>query len=321
MSKKNDFKAFSISNNANVVSQEKYEENQSLQVGFPPDNISTHVLNKALRQSSTIAAVIANFIATQSDDDVLDDGDIAKLTAKLNQALKQKVTAEIPNASLTQKGVVQLTNEIGNNDTLAVTQKLVQEIINSLRGNIDGKVSNSRKINGKALTGDINLNAGDVGAYTRAEVDSLIKTANDIPVGAPIPWPLAHPPIGYLTCNGSTFNKLQYPKLAEAYPNGRLPDLRGEFIRGWDDGRGVDPSRSLLSWQEGAYLLQEVGLGDALVTFSFNDRTKLQWDIPQDNNISARVKYTSGEVGAANKGYIGVSRPRNIAFNYIVKAE
>ncbi len=237
MSQKNDFKAFSISNNANVVSQEKYEENQSLQVGFPPENISTHILNKALRQSSTIAAVIANFIATQSDDDVLDDGDIAKLTAKLNQALKQKITAKIPNASLTQKGIVQLTNEIGNNETLAVTQKLVQEIINSLRGN-----------------------------------------------------------------NGSAFNILQYPKLAEAYPDGRLPDLRGEFIRGWDDNRGVDPSRSLLSWQEGSYLLQSLDINT--ITFALNGRTKLQWDIPQDENISARVQFINGNTGPVDKNYI-----------------
>ncbi|EYU16616.1 phage tail protein [Photorhabdus aegyptia] len=236
MSQKNDFKAFSISNNANVVSQEKYEENQSLQVGFPPENISTHILNKALRQSSTIAAVIANFIATQSDDDVLDDGD-----------------AEIPNASLTQKGIVQLTNEIGNNETLAVTQKLVQEIINSLRGN-----------------------------------------------------------------NGSAFNILQYPKLAEAYPDGRLPDLRGEFIRGWDDNRGVDPSRSLLSWQEGSYLLQSLDANT--ITFALNGLTKLQWDTPQDDNISARVQFINGNTGPVDKNYIGVSRPRNIAFNYIVKA-
>ncbi|ERT10318.1 hypothetical protein O185_25640 [Photorhabdus temperata J3] len=34
MSPKNNFKAFSISNNANVVSQERYEESQSLQTGF-----------------------------------------------------------------------------------------------------------------------------------------------------------------------------------------------------------------------------------------------------------------------------------------------
>ncbi len=46
MNHKNNFKAFSISDNANVVSQEKYEENQSLQTGFTPDNVPTHLLNK-----------------------------------------------------------------------------------------------------------------------------------------------------------------------------------------------------------------------------------------------------------------------------------
>ncbi|WP_251988342.1 hypothetical protein, partial [Escherichia coli] len=35
------------------------------------------------------------------------------------------------------------------------------------------------------------------------------------------------------------------------YPTLRLPDLRGEFIRGWDDGRKVDTGRKLLSWQKG----------------------------------------------------------------------
>ncbi|WP_387491748.1 tail fiber protein [Photorhabdus sp. RM96S] len=331
MSQKNDFKAFSISNNANVVSQEKYEENQSLQVGFPPDNISTHVLNKALRQSSTIATVIANFIATQSGDDVLDDGDIAKLTSKLNQALKQKVTAEIPDASLTQKGVVQLTNEIGNNDTLAVTQKLVQEIINSLRGNIDGKVSNSRKINGKALIEDINLNASDVGAYTqtevytRAEVDRLIKTTSEIPVGAPIPWPLAHPPIGYFACNGSAFNKLQYPKLAEAYPDGRLPDLRGEFIRGWDDGRGVDSGRIILTSQNDA-IRNITGIIDSIAHGGSRYSSASGAFVRENGNDIGNAKggghtgkFTldaSRVVPTANE-----NRPRNIAFNYIVKAE
>ncbi|CAQ84375.1 MULTISPECIES: phage tail fiber protein [Photorhabdus] len=175
MSKKNEFKAFSIKNGANVVSQDRYEASLDLQTGFPPNDVPTHLLNKVLRQSSTIAAVVANFIVTQSGDDVLDNGDIAKLTAQLNLALKQKITAEIPDASLKQKGVVQLTNVIGNSDTLAVTQKLVQEIINSLRENINSKVPNSRKINGKALTGDVSLNAGDVGA---ASINDAMRFTN-----------------------------------------------------------------------------------------------------------------------------------------------
>ncbi|MGK3529136.1 phage tail protein, partial [Escherichia coli] len=71
----------------------------------------------------------------------------------------------------------------------------------------------------------------------------------------PVPWPTATPPAGWLQCNGATFTKEQYPVLARVYPTLRLPDLRGEFIRGWDDGRKVDTGRKLLSAQ-GATLLR-----------------------------------------------------------------
>ncbi|WP_256125247.1 phage tail protein [Photorhabdus luminescens] len=128
MSQRNDFKAFSISNNANVVSQEGYEESRSLKTGFPPDDITVHLLNKVLRQSSTITSVLANFIATYSGNDVLDDGDLVKLATQLSRALEQKIVTEVPNASLTQKGVTQLTDKIGNSNTLAVTQKLVSDV-------------------------------------------------------------------------------------------------------------------------------------------------------------------------------------------------
>ncbi|OCA56729.1 gp53-like domain-containing protein [Photorhabdus namnaonensis] len=176
MSQKNDFKAFSISNNANVVSQRLYEESKDLLTGFPSNDVPTHLLNKALRQSSTISSVLADFISTQSGEDVLDDGNIAKLTAQFNRALEQKTTTKVPDASLTQKGVVQLTDVVGNSDTLAVTQKLAQEIINLLREDINNRVPNTRKVNGKALSTDISLSAGDVGAYTKAEVDSRVNT-------------------------------------------------------------------------------------------------------------------------------------------------
>ncbi|NHB89942.1 tail fiber protein [Photorhabdus tasmaniensis] len=183
MSFKSDFKAFSISNNANVVSQERYEESKDFLTGFPPNDVPTHVLNKVLRQSSTIASVVADFIAEQSGDDVLDDGDIAKLTEQFNRALEQKITPKIPDASLTQKGVVQLTDVVGNSDTLAVTQKLAQEIINSLRENINVRVPDTRKINGKMLTEDITLSAIDIGAKRPGDIYLSAHPASDLAKG------------------------------------------------------------------------------------------------------------------------------------------
>ncbi|HFT9612280.1 TPA: phage tail protein, partial [Escherichia coli] len=70
-----------------------------------------------------------------------------------------------------------------------------------------------------------------------------------LPVGVPVPWPSATPPTGWLKCNGAAFSAEDYPNLAKAYPTLKLPDLRGEFIRGWDGGKGVDSGRTLLSAQ------------------------------------------------------------------------
>ncbi|OCQ51687.1 Phage tail fiber repeat protein [Photorhabdus australis subsp. thailandensis] len=137
MNPKNDFKTFSIKDGANVVDQNLYENSPELQTGFPPVGLTTHVLNKALRQSSTISSVVADFIATESGSDVLDNGNIAKLTTQLNKALEQKITKTVPDASLTQKGVVQLTDIIGNSNTLVATQKLVSDINNNVNNRIN----------------------------------------------------------------------------------------------------------------------------------------------------------------------------------------
>lgn len=79
-------------------------------------------------------------------------------------------------------------------------------------------------------------------------IASLIN-AKKVPTGVPLPWPTSTPPAGWIKCNGAAFNIHQYPKLALAYPSGVLPDLRGVFIRGWDDGRGIDAGRQILSMQ------------------------------------------------------------------------
>ncbi len=90
-----------------------------------------------------------------------------------------------------------------------------------------------------------------------------------MPVGVPVPWPSATPPTGWLKCNGAAFSSEKYPNLAKAYPTNKLPDLRGEFIRGWDDGRGVDAGRQLLSSQGDAIRNIE-GFADGGIGMSFD---------------------------------------------------
>ncbi|EMB4650996.1 phage tail protein [Klebsiella aerogenes] len=145
---------------------------------------------------------------------------------------------------------------------------------------------------------------------TAADVGAIVR--EDAPVGIPQPWPLVTAPLGWLICNGATFDNAMYPYLASAYPSGKLPDLRGEFIRGWDNGRGVDPGRSLLAWQD-----------DMIKKHSHTLGTYKSVDAGIKMPVTAGAELSnSGVGGAMYTGEAGSSetRPRNIAFNYIVRA-
>ncbi|HHU2347813.1 TPA: tail fiber protein [Escherichia coli] len=163
-----------------------------------------------------------------------------------------------------------------------------------------------------------------------------------LPVGVPVPWPTATPPAGWLKCDGRAFTKEQYPVLARVYPTLRLPDLRGEFIRGWDDGRKVDTGRKLLSAQ-GATLLRTAMLDyynqdttgtSGIVGMGFNNEDSItdlregSFKMPDGTTFSDPVVAMSDNgmqatiLTSIRSGYAkGITvRPRSIALNYIVRA-
>lgn len=129
-----------------------------------------------------------------------------------------------------------------------------------------------------------------------------------LPVGVPVPWPSVTPPTGWLKCNGAAFSAEEYPELAKVYPTNKLPDLRGEFIRGWDDGRRIDSGRTLLSAQDGSIEAHGHDYNGAIYTSSGPS-----WANTTDAGHRAYSGFTSSYGGSE-------TRPRNIAFNYIVRA-
>ncbi len=64
-------------------------------------------------------------------------------------------------------------------------------------------------------------------------------------------WGTSNAPVGWLELNGQAFDKSKNPTLATLYPSGVVPDIRGQFVRAWDHGAGVDSdsSRGILSTQ------------------------------------------------------------------------
>ena len=171
-------------------------------------------------------------------------------------------------------------------------------------------------------------------SYTKAEVEALIAKASALPVGSIVAFPVDAPPPGFLELDNSVKSSATYPDLSaylggkfnkgdEGVGNFRLPEARGEFLRGWDHGRGVDASRVVGSTQKGT-----------VTTFDSNPNPNLTVEVVQASVAAAqadvfvstdypgvaRTYTTSGVVTSSILADGGVVRPRNIAVMWCIKA-
>ncbi|MGL9722069.1 phage tail protein, partial [Symbiopectobacterium sp.] len=189
---------------------------------------------------------------------------------------------------------------------------------------------------GELLIGWSGISGAHAPVYIRSRRDvtgaswsswAQVFTVNEL-AGIPLPFPGEVPPSGWLKCNGQAFNKTTYPVLASLYPTGKLPDLRGEFIRGWDGGRKVDTGRSLLSEQGDAIRNITGRIGYARHGGTQPPIVDGEGAFRRDSNHNVNIASGQGDdwgsvmsfdtkrvVPTANE-----NRPRNIAFNYIVRA-
>ncbi|MDC9818571.1 phage tail protein [Pectobacterium polonicum] len=149
---------------------------------------------------------------------------------------------------------------------------------------------------------------------------------NDL-TGIPLPFPGAVAPTGWLKCNGQSFSKTLYPILASRYPSGVLPDLRGEFVRGWDDGRGADAGRALLSVQGDAIRSHKHSITMSHEPAGTKDSSGFPatdgsepFIVHSETNPDGSVSDTTGKGNPLHSFGGNETRPRNIAFNYIVRA-
>ncbi|HFM0159408.1 TPA: phage tail protein [Escherichia coli] len=229
--------------------------------------------------------------------------------------VKSAIAALVASSPAALDTLNELAAALGNDPNFATT------VTNALAGKqpLDSTLTN---LSGKTVNGILQyLGLGEGSA---------------LPVGVPVPWPSATPPTGWLKCNGAAFSAEEYPELAKVYPTNKLPDLRGEFIRGWDDGRGIDTGRSILSIQ--GYATEDHAHGlpsrstivtDATINFYFDE----SW-VNSGTDIIKRGNTNDAGLPAPDYGTfktykqsvagLGVAasetRPRNIAFNYIVRA-
>ncbi|WP_409284297.1 phage tail protein [Pseudomonas protegens] len=239
-------------------------------------------------------------------------------------AIQQAIASLVASSPAALDTLKELADALGNDPNFATT------MTNALAG----KASKATTLAGYGITDAY----AKTGTYSKAEVDELLKYATSLPVGAMVPFPKGTVPAGFLEVDGSVQSAATYPDLAaylgttfnkgdEGAGNFRLPESRGEFLRGWDHGRGVDAGRAVGSWQKGTMVsadttgsadgMNVIGLGTTVATplsdFGI-DQIALSNYPPQICQIP-----TSG-LSAVNPIVTGSTRPRNLAVMWCIKA-
>lgn len=153
-----------------------------------------------------------------------------------------------------------------------------------------------------AKSDDPDSNSSEILATTAALSKVRQQIAASL-IGMVAPFSMSYPPTGWLACNGAavsrtTYNSL-FSRLGTTYGAGdgvntfNLPDMRGLFPRGWDDGRGVDPNRAFGSYQE--MMLHSHGHGASAA--AVGDHVHSAWTDVQGNHNHRSWTDGQGEHG------------------------
>ena len=153
-----------------------------------------------------------------------------------------------------------------------------------------------------------------------------------IPSGAVFYFAASTAPTGYLKADGTAISRTTYADLfavvGTTYGSGdgsttfNLPDLRGEFLRGWDDSRGVDSGRTFGSNQADAitnhthYIRAESGdAPSGNIAIADNDNNASSQDGGFSNYVTGVASFEPGSFTTAE----AETRPRNVALLACIK--
>lgn len=226
------------------------------------------------------------------------------------------------------------------------TTALVFEMLNGRTGIEPGRYSVLTVDRlGRAVSGEnpsTLAGHGITDTYTKDQITAMIAQASALPVGSMIGFPVDKVAPGFLELDGSVKSAAAYPDLAtflggafnkgdEGAGNFRLPESRGEFLRGWDHGRGIDPGRTVGSWQKGTVVTHDSDRGPSLTPVAAgstvaggavgNEAIGADPYLSQAGNYSLQFSFSSsaGAVAAADI-YAGIARPRNMSVMWCIKA-
>lgn len=201
-----------------------------------------------------------------------------------------------------------------------------------LTANSDGRLPTQRAV--KAYVDSIKNALLDVLSSVQTSLQNQINGLQFVPIGSVFYVATSSCPGGFLVCDGSAKSTVTYPALFAVigYTYGgsgtsfNLPDLRGEFVRGTDLGRGVDANRTIGSFQSDSIGTHAHNVDDL---YGLNDD---QGPALFDRNGNRVYKYSGwgddGDNDSGNPAFFysqtaatggNETRPRNVALLPIIK--
>lgn len=187
----------------------------------------------------------------------------------------------------------------------------------------------------------VEYDGGVLDPSNRAQVIAKLQTLfSPRSAGAIQFYAMSTAPSGWLKANGAAVSRTTYAGLFAAIgtvfgvgdgaTTFNLPDLRGEFLRGWDDARGIDAGRAFGSWQKGTLTLIDSTLTTPCVVsplngddVTANTLSRVGVDVAVAGNYAPTTStFISGaSVAAIGSGgfEFGSTRPRNIALLACIK--
>jgi microcystin-dependent protein len=194
---------------------------------------------------------------------------------------------------------------------------------------LGAEITGSLPRNGTApMTGPLVLNADAVQAKeatTLQQLNAAVNaSSNFLPAGALMDFAVTSIPAGWLACNGAAVSRTTYAQLfgiiGTLYGPGNgsttfnLPDFRGKFKRGWDDGAGIDPGRAFGTIQAAANAAHSHSIGstDHAHAVSLNPHTHTVTDGGHAHTVTvtkagAEVSAGSGLFSAVDQSVVTTS--------------
>ncbi len=191
----------------------------------------------------------------------------------------------------------------------------------------------------------IGANADTVDGLHASDFALMLAGNNTSPIGTVILTAANAPDPGWLECDGSAISRIIYPdlfnKIGTTYGVGdgsstfNLPDLRGEFVRGWDHGKGTDSGRTLGSEQLDAFQgHKHITSGDSgrpsASDFNsiFGGEASTRTGLGAYTGIATGYAVYSGDSNIPDSSgtngtprFSHETRPRNVALMYVIKVK